>query len=243
MSEKKGRGKKACGRQSRAVIIAVAISSLTAILISVPVAAVALDRPIGQAIQFGIGSNFHLNQFDGATIAYLHYREHDRAWRASADINLSYDSRDITVDESNDYKADSTFDEPYWNQSVSAGFECLWYRGEEVSTFLGFGPRVSFSSYHYEGWGFDTYDNNWWHERDTTSDLGVGVRGCLGIQWVATKWLAIHAEYDAEALYHRRVDKWHSEEIYSGRHDNHTTTSNGLTIGSLGVRFGLSAYF
>jgi len=230
------------GTRSWAVMIAVVISS-AATLILIPAMAVALDRPVGQAIQFGIGSSFTLRQFDGATISYLHYRDHDRAWRASLDLNLNYEDADARLNFWNGQEgADTSHDEATWRSSAGAVFECLWYRGEAISTYFGGGPRVSFASQHNEYWDF-YLDEGWRKHVYEDNDFGAGVRGSLGIQWVATRWLTIHAEYNAQALYHRKVSKRLSENTGTGVHDNETVVSNGLSLDSLGARFGLSVYF
>jgi len=232
------------GTRPGAVMLTIVISSLVAILISMPATAVALDRPIGQAIQFGIGSDFTLFHFTGTAISYLHYKEHDRAWRTGMTLNLAYDAGDFRKDMWNGQQgADVSHDRSSWNNSGSAVFECLWYRGERISTFWGGGPRLSFSSSHSESWEYDFYHDAWETTKIDDWKLGAGMEGCLGVQWAVTRWLAVHAEYAAQLMYQHQVNKRDYQRLFSGQFNKETAVTNGVSLSSLGVRFGLSAYF
>jgi len=217
---------------------------LISILFVGPVDAAAADRPVGQAIQFRIVDGLALREFEGATLGYLHYRGHDAAWRATLDLNMSYDDQELRVDLRDGMDAaDVSHDRTRWNQNFGVGIDYLWFRGEAVSAFFGGGPHASFRSSHQEYWGYDLNNENWARELLEDNDFGAGVRGCLGVQWAATRWLAIHADYEAEVMYHRRVSKDLWENFGSGDHANGTVATNNISLSSLGVRFGLSAYF
>jgi len=237
-------GKNPSGRQSSAVICAIAISAVAAILMSLPVAVVALDRPVGRAVQFGIGSDLTLSHFTGTAISYLHYRDHDRACRTGITFNVLYDAGDFNFDYWTGHQgADVSHDQSYWDNSIAAVCECLWYRGERISMFYGAGPRVSYSSHHDETWAYDLPSDTWRSRKHDDWKLGAGAEGCLGVQWVATKWLAVHAEYVAQLMYRHEVHKQTDERPYLDQHENIKTVTNGVSLSSVGVRFGLSAYF
>jgi hypothetical protein len=214
------------------------------LLAAVPGAAA--ERPGGQAIQFGIAGNFTLGNFAEATLAYQRFISPDVAWRVGLGVNLGYEQSDISVKRTEPAEPSpfsGSRDGEEWNHTVAVGSEFLWYRGSAVALFFGAGPRVSYATYQYDYWDYDVYAGDWSHFRERNGDLAAGVQGCLGVQWAAVKWLALHAEYDARAMYHRRV--YEDDLFYPGNpaeHSNDKTTTDEFLLDSRGVRFGLSVY-
>jgi hypothetical protein len=213
-------------------------------LLIVGTVAAAPDRPSGQAIQFGIGWILTLESFQDATLAYQRFIGRDVAWRASLGLDLDYRDGEYSVDYEAENPVDHTKDKIEWDHTVGVVSEWLWYRGANVSVFFGGGPRVSYASHQDEYWSYSSYEEAWTHERTWNREFGGGLQGCLGVQWVAVEWLTIHAEYDARAMYIHRV----SELKRASAADDPpartaTTTVDGLSFDSQGVRFGLSVYF
>ena len=204
--------------------------------------AAAASRPDGQAMQFRIGSSFSLSSFDGATLAYQRFLGRDVAWRLSLGVDLRYERTEHSEKHAGDYSVDESFDYPVWGHGVSVSSEWLAYRGDQVSLFFGGGPRVSYTSYRDED--FDFYSGTWRRARHSGDTYSVGLQGCIGIQWAATDWLALHAEYSARCMYSHEVQEYLRQE--TGDDEEHrveSTVRNVFFLDSRGVRFGLSAYF
>ena len=202
----------------------------------------AVNRPDGQAIQFGIGSSFNLSNFDGATIAYQRFLRPDLAWRLSVGADLLHDSGDMSERRTGEHGFDESTDFSEWNHEISLASEWLAYRGDQVAVFFGGGPRISYLSRRDE---YSYYSMEAWHLRRSDSEsFGAGFQGALGIQWAAADWLALHAEYGARCTYSHEVREqvqWTEGEDED--YHRETTTFDRLFLDSRGVRFGLSAYF
>ena len=88
------------------------------------------------------------------------------------------------------------------------------------------------------------YDEGWAFYRTTTARFGVGLQGSVGVQWAATDWLALHAEYGVLCGYDHRVTR--SERVYTGEdgyYEKQVVDTGSVSIEPRYVRFGLSAYF
>jgi hypothetical protein len=206
--------------------------------------AAAAERPNGHAVQFGIAGSFRLADFGDPTLAYQRFIGPDLAWRTSLGVDLRYDDSGYSVEYEGPEPSHGSKDVQEWTHTVGIASEWLWYRGAAVSLFFGGGPRVSYAGYQYDNMHFNTYHHQWTGYRDQISEWAAGAQACLGVQWVAVEWLTVHAEYDARAMYRHRVLE--QEWIYAGDEPTRLTektTTDGLLIDSLGVRFGLSVYF
>ena len=204
--------------------------------------AAAAGRSGGQAIQFGIGHSFKLDCFDGATLAYQRFLGKDVAWRVSLGVDLHYDSTEESQVHAGDYSVDESFDYSGWNHGIYVSSEWLAYRGDQVSVFFGGGPRVSYTSYRDDD--IDFRSGTWRLRRRSGESYGVGLQGCFGVQWAATDWLAVHAEYRLLCTYSHEAEEYlwvetgEDEESYA---ENEVV--DRFFLDSRGVRFGLSAYF
>jgi hypothetical protein len=206
--------------------------------------AAATGRPEGQAIQFRVGSDFTLSQFDGATFAYQRFVSGDVAWRVSLGLDLQQDTGDESEEFTGENSYDVSGDVSEWDHAISLSSEWLAYRGEGVSVFFGGGPRASYNSRQYEGWYF--YPEYGRLYRRSNHSFGVGLQGTVGIQWTATEWMALHAEYNMRCMYLRVVEEEEEERIEELEETERyveTRTLDRFQLDSRGVRFGLSAYF
>jgi hypothetical protein len=201
-------------------------------------------RPTGQAVQFGIGNDFTLTDFGGTTLSYQRFVGSDVAWRVSLGINLRYDNVDHSEEYTADDVAEDSVDQVEWSHRLSVASEWLWYRGNTVSVFFGGGPRASFSSNQDEDSDYNGPADRWTRYRTSGDEFGVGLQGCIGVQWAATSWLAVHAQYGMRCEYLHRVQR-HSWTITGedGHFEEVTDTVDEVSFAPSGVRFGLSAYF
>ena len=201
------------------------------------------NRPLGQAIQFGIGSSFNLRSFGASTLAYQRFVGRNVAWRLSLGLNLQYDSGKESTQATGDYDVDESVDTTEWDHLVSLSSEWLVYRGEGVAIFYGGGPRISYYSRQDEYWYPDSSGewDLWRHGRES---YGIGLQGCVGVQWTAADWLVVHAEYSMRCMYlHIVGESVHARTGEDGYSSVETDELDRFDLDSRGVRFGLSAYF
>ncbi len=213
------------------------------IAFSAQTAAGETGRPSGQALQFEIVSLLNLTGFGGTTLSYQRFVSPDVAWRASVSIALLYRQDERLAEYETSLVASDSVELTRHNNSVSVASEWLWYRGARVSVFFGGGPRVSYSSFRDGDSRYYGPADSWRHTRNSRRALGAGLQGCIGVQWAASTWLALHAQYGSEFEYAYR--EWKSSQRQTGTSESfeqYTDTSNGLSVAS-SVRFGLSAYF
>ena len=176
-------------------------------LLIVSLAGAAPNRPVGQALQFGIDWLARLDTFQEATLAYQRSIGPDVAWRASIGLAMEYEDLAYSLEYQAGDSIEASTDGTKWEHGVSIASEWLWYRGNNVSVFWGGGPRFSYSASRDIYWAYSIRDEEWRRERWQRSEFGGGVQGCLGVQWVAVEWLTIHAEYAARAAYFHQISE------------------------------------
>ena len=220
-----------------------ALLVLCVLLAATSTCTAAPDRPLGQAIQFGIGNSFNLRSFGASTLAYQRFVGRNVAWRLSLGLNLQYDSGKESKQATGNYDIDEYVDTTRWDHLGSLSSEWLVYRGEGVAIFYGGGPRISYYSRQYEDWYLDS-SGEWGLWRHSRENYGIGLQGCAGVQWAATDWLVVHAEYSVRCMYLHIVDEFvRAETGEDGYSSVETSEFNRVELDSRGVRFGLSAYF
>ena len=220
-----------------------ALAVLCALLAVTSTCTAAPNRPLGQAIQFGIGNSFNLRSFGASTLAYQRFVGRNVAWRLSLGLDVQYDSGKDSELETGHYEVDGSFDTTEWHHEVSLSSEWLVYRGERVSVFYGGGPRISYYSDQDDSWN-STSSGEWRFRRHIRENYGIGLQGCAGVQWAATDWLVVHAEYGVRCMYLHFVDEYiRTETGEDGGTYVETDEFDRIELDSRGVRFGLSAYF
>jgi len=207
--------------------------------------AAAVERPRGQALQFRITNYLTLDEFEGATLAYQRSLSSELALRLSVDLGLQRDTGDVSYEYSNDEDGAYSDEEFSRQYSVAVSVQWLRYRGEEVALYFGGGPRVSYSLWEFTDWGYYTWGTQKVESCQTTYELGL--EGCIGVQWAATEWLAVHAEYVTMLTYwhsEAEEERWRFEEWEDPEEYRISTSSvDGVSLDSTGVRFGISIYF
>lgn len=108
--------------RSRWCAVVALCATCLALLSPQPTAAVT-GRPRGQAIQFGIGGDFTLRDFGGATLSYQRFVSRDAAWRVSVGLYLDYDDVEHSEEFVGDDVVDETMDQREWLHRVSVAGE------------------------------------------------------------------------------------------------------------------------
>ncbi|MBD3348976.1 MAG: hypothetical protein GF400_07250 [Candidatus Eisenbacteria bacterium] len=225
------------GRSSRLIMAAAVALAFTG-----SGASAALERPKGQALQMQIEGVLNLEGFGSTSLAYQRSVSPTVAWRVevSADASRSTEDEDYLYHDGSD--VDQAYEDTIWDHKVSVACEWLRYSGEDVAFYCGGGPWFEYSSFRsvYRGIWQDNSDE--WV--DTVRSFGGGLRGCLGVQWTAREWLAVHAEYGAVARYSLILSD--REQTVGSEQPEYSRASfdrRTFALESEGVRFGVSVYF
>jgi len=186
------------------------------------------------ALQFGIGGNFTLNTFNGATISVKKHFSDRSAVRAGVTLTAQSSDSHTEVafeDTVNSIVAQSDRD----TYGVSLGLEWVRYLRPEArwSFFAGLGPSISFS----HSTNTDESSDRSFVRTDRSNLWGFGVNGLFGGEWFATKVIGIHAEYRMGAGYNKVSDDTDNSDFHVHREGKSWSLSPGF------VRMGLSAYF
>jgi hypothetical protein len=190
------------------------------------------------ALQFGIGSNFTLNAFNGATISVKKHLSDRSAVRVGITVSALSSDSDVLIASSQDtlLRAAESGRDTY---GASLGLEWVRYFRPEArwSFFAGLGPSVSFAHNAFT----DKSVNETIVRDDKTKLWGFGVNGLFGGEWFATRVIGIHAEYRIGAGYSETsedgITRGPGVDSEVHREDKSWSLSPGF------VRFGLSAYF
>ena len=173
-----------------------------------------------RALQFGIGENFRLSNFDGSAFSYKRHTAANRANR----IALSFDNQfnrlsDPDVDDSETNRT---------RLSLNMNYTWMHYTDPEadVKLYYGYGPGFSF-----------LYDNqNPPGDDNSTTISGLGLYGTAytGVEWFFHHSISLHAEYRGTLMFSR---------ISQSRDAASDSRDTSIRLRSNGVMFGLSAYF
>jgi hypothetical protein len=210
------------------------------------------------AIQFGITSNFTLTSFQGTTLS-MKYQLSDRdAIRGGITINGSTSNGNNSTSESmadTNNAGSGSGTNSADGANVSFVIEYLRYVNPSgpVHFYLGIGPSVSYSYSHSS-----TYNSNLMNidpeiseqstNRSNSHQWGIGVIGVAGVEWFACQWLSIRAEYSDGIQYQWRSttstnDNSYTNNYYTNSHIDNSGTTEGWSVSSSGVSFGLSVYW
>lgn len=217
---------------------------LCAVMLLPATAFAGVDRPHGQALQFGL-LTLSLTSFDGATICYQRFIGRDLALRIGAGIDLNHSSEDYSelyITENEGEVLDETIEHNEWDHSACVSCEWIRYRGGSVSVYFGGGPRLSYESSRGEDSDFHADYSR--HSRSTKEVYGIGVKGSLGVQWSPCDWFAVHAEYNAVCMYEHNRNVL--QRVWTGDNaefSENTIVEQAFEFDSRGVNAGVSVYF
>ena len=182
------------------------------------------------ALQFSIDDNFTLSNFNGAMLAVKKHFSAKSAVRAGITIRAFSADSDYSNSDTLSAPDTKTSNDDY---SAALSLELLKYLRPDGrwSFFAGLGPEF--------GVGRSTRKHDYGSVTESLKATGwsATLNGILGGEWFASRAIGIHAEYQLSGGYNSSTDTRTSggAEI---RQENHS-----WSVGSAGVRFGLSAYF
>lgn len=195
------------------------------------------------AIQFQIQENFKLSSLDGTTISLKRKLADNTAIRIGVDLNSQINNEETSHNSQTNSPLEKTFEEDDIN--LGLGLSVIYQFQNDVindfSFFYGLGPTVSLHYYNskitHPKSSYSTENQN----KNTINQYGLGLVGCLGVEWFVKENLSIIGEYKSFATYNIFNQKISSTDSQITIETE--TKKNNFTFGSGSVRLGVSFYF
>jgi len=198
------------------------------------------------ALQFQISQNFTLTSFQGSAISLKRQFSPNMAIRIGASMSISSSTSESELTNMPDsfmYYTQSGFGN---SQSVLITAQYLRYPDPiaGVNLFFGAGPLVSFGRTK-DFRELITMVANAPISRvnvvDEVTSWSTGLSMVAGLEWFATTWISISAEYGSSLEYNWRKST-RRQELFSPSSDSESKSSL-FGFRPTSVRFGVSAYF
>ncbi len=202
-----------------------------------------------QALQFKINSHFTLGGFRGSTLSYQRFLKDRFAFRIGLTLGSEHRNTEgaLSLHESGTEEwYDGGADLVFYDHDYSLAAQVLWYSGgPPISLYYGGGLRFDYGKFRDDRAYYRYYEEEPFIRFRTyeTSSWGVGLTGTIGVQWLVTSFIALHAEYGLSLMYgsgSREETSYEEPEGDSYREASDWTTTE---LRSHGVLFGLSVYF
>ncbi len=203
-------------------------------------------RKGSQSLQFGVGYDFKLSPFQGATVSYERFVRDRLALRVGAEISMDY-SEGPYVDEYDDViTGSSDVDVAEWRHAYSISCHLVSYRAGRVALFYGGGPKATYSGYLDEYYDFypsggDIYScrTRYWNY-----SWGAGLEGVAGVQWVLSDRFRLLAQYATAVMYgHSFREELQVSEGETRRFARETHDRYFVQVTPQAVQAGLSVSF
>jgi hypothetical protein len=209
-------------------ILLVSVASASALATDSEAAKEAL-RKGSWSLQFGVGQNFTLTQFQGATISVKRHYSPNSALRAGVTTNFSHNVQ-------KDLRTKSELDVNQFGMDISLEYLYYFTPGRRVTAFVGSGPRFGLVRRTQEV--PKDYVASHLADHLAYKEWSLGANLLFGAEWFVTHGIALFAEYDMSFGYTSKVNKT-SDPLHglTGQ-----TESYDYSLTSRGVRMGLSVY-
>jgi len=208
----------------------------------------AVERPRGNALQFGMYGLMEFNTFRGYTVAFQNQLSRDLVLRSSMTLSLDFDSIDNTIQDIDELSLWGEAELKEWNHSARLFCELIRFRGEGIALYYGGGPYACYQDRQWEdfdvGYNYD-YEETYRHSTTASRTLELGVTAVLGVQWAALDWLALHLEYRSQVGYTKEKHDSRREYVDPAGDSlqEETRISDGFRLYADGVKTGVSIYF
>lgn len=195
------------------------------------------------ALQYQVKGDITLGSFAGNTLSIKKHTSDGKAWRLGLSLALSLNDHDGTRDNGD---ASAPTDGNDNNSDVILAIQRIIYPDTKSRIVFYYGVGLE-GRYMHGKTEANTYSSETsGTTRTTTNDLwSGGVNGTLGAEWFVTRNISLLAEYGSSATYRSAKSTVEELTTYAGSTSRHYTESksHGVSFKSIGVRFGLSAYF
>jgi len=187
-----------------------------------------------KSLQFRIGNDFSLTNFDGLSFSGKKHYSGKSAIRLGLDVSASITHSQSRNQESNTSSNNND------RQEITLNALYIYYPNPEgiFKFYWGIGPSVGFYRTHSNGWSI-----SYGLERTIRTETRWSFGGLvvMGAEWFANRNLSIHAEYNIFAYYSQYND---NRRTISGDTSTYNKwKSYSGYIESEYVNFGLSVYF
>jgi len=159
-----------------------------------------------QALQFGVGYDFMLSPFQGATISYERFVRDNRALRLGVQISMDYSEGPVRDDVLNEGVTGSgEADLAHWLHAYSVFCGLVSYRPGRVALYYGGGPKVTYSNRLEEDYYFriSSSGSSSSRYRNWERSWGAGLQGVIGMQWILNDRFRLLGEYATSVMYGR----------------------------------------
>jgi hypothetical protein len=181
---------------------------------------------------FSIEPEFNLNSFEGATLSYKRHTSPSSAVRFGLGVVAAY------ADVESEREGVATDNSSNLNTGLNGTMHFMTYTRRQTPVYLYYGIGPSIDAGYVRG----TTDSGSDQTEVTNRRLraGVAVSAIVGVEWLATDWLGVVAEYGSRFgyTYDRAWSEFESSSLPSTYQTFHLV---GLT--TVPVRFGISVYF
>ena len=199
--------------------------------------------------------NFTLAPFQGAIVSAQYHYSVDNAWRGGVTVNGDVGSgTSLGVSFIADTSSGSSGNS-HSSNSVGLGvwIQHIWYANPTgvVHFYVGIGPGISYSrGYSQQESYLISKSSGYWNKETftmTSTTWGYGVNGLAGVEWFASNWFALHAEYGASISYSvnsLETDLEHTDSSAGTNSGNKASQTNrGWSLSNAAVNLGMSVYF
>lgn len=208
-----------------------------------------------RALQFQIGSNFQLSDFQGNVISYKRHRSDNSAWR----IGLSLEGR-LSSDDSDSEQTPRPGENVTGQEREQSNRELdvtirpqlqrYLETDKTVRPYVSYGVLTGYSCSFRER-EFYSVDETTVSlddaDEDTRHTLRIGATANFGVEWFAASSISFLAEYGADLYYHYSKSETMRESYNPdgeiALEQRSSATGHGVFLDPRSVRFGLSAYF
>jgi hypothetical protein len=191
-------------------------------------------QPGAWALQFQITEDFTLDDFQGSIVSVKVHSSATSAWRAGLELDFSSAETSREGTESGVPRPGSTSE--FSTSSATLGLQYVRYAnpGAQVVFLFGGGPFFGFDNRSVAYTSEDPIPRD---GEDSLDGWSVGISGLVGVEWLVTSRIGIHAEYGFEYEHAEATEKIQRDDF------SDTRDSDSDSFGARSVLLGVSAYF
>ena len=196
------------------------------------------------ALLFQVGSNFTLQSFNGATLAFKYQMNKRSALRFGVTLNGSSNTDDFNYTFSNpDTMINGNEKRQSYGISITALY--LYYNRiiRDVAVYCGGGPLLGLT-YSRDNQLYAT--NNQPNRDNKSNGYNAGLSFVGGVEWYLTKNISLLGEYGFSAGYNYSINHYNVEMVPANTtyiNSFRTEKISGYSFGGSTVRLGVSVYF
>ncbi len=209
-----------------------------------------------RALQFQIGSNFQLSDFQGNVISYKRHRSDNSSWRIGLSLEGRLSSDDSDTEQTSPPGENVTGQEREQSNreldvTIRPQLQRYLETDKTVRPYVSYGVLTGYS-YSFREREFYSVDETTTvslddTDEDTRHTLRIGATANFGVEWFAASSISFLAEYGADLYYHYSKSETMRESFNPDGEitlERETSASGqGVFLDPRSVRFGLSAYF